>query len=63
MGYQLLQQLGAGYPDEVFTSGGGANNAGWSKIRQNLLSVPVKAAHSVDAAVGAARLARGDFLS
>ena len=63
MGYQLLQQLGAGYPDVVFTSGGGANNAGWSKIRQNLLNVPVKAAHSVDAAVGAAKLARGDFLS
>jgi len=60
-GYRLLQQLGAGYPDEVFTSGGGAINSGWSKIRQNFLGVPVKAALSVDAAVGAAKLARGDF--
>ena len=60
-GYQLLQQLGAGYPDQVFTSGGGATNPGWSKIRQNLLGVPVLAALSVDAAFGAAKLARGDF--
>lgn len=62
-GYQLLQRLGAGYPDQVFTSGGGASNPGWLKIRQNLLGVPVQAAQSVDAAVGAAKLARGDFNS
>lgn len=62
-GYQLLQQLGAGYPDEVFTSGGGATNAGWSRIRQRLLGVPVRSAQSVDAAVGAAKLARGHFES
>jgi len=60
-GYQLLQQLGAGYPEEVLTSGGGASNPGWSGIRQRLLGVPVKQALSVDAAVGSAMLARGQF--
>ena len=60
-GYQLLQQLGAGYPDEVFTSGGGSGNSAWTAIRQQLLGVPIKVANSVDAAVGAAILARGDF--
>jgi len=60
-GYQRLQQLGAGYPHEVLTSGGGAANPGWSKIRQHLLGIPVKPALSADAAVGAAKLARGDF--
>jgi sugar (pentulose or hexulose) kinase len=62
-GYQLLQRLGAGYPDEVFTSGGGATNAAWSTIRQSLLGVPVKTARSAEAAVGAAKLARGHFES
>jgi len=62
-GYQLLQQLGAGYPDEVLTSGGGAANPAWTTIRQRLLGVPVRPARSVDAAVGAAKLARGDFLA
>jgi len=60
-GYQLLQQLGAGFPEVVFTSGGGASNPGWSKIRQRLLGVPVKQALSIDAAVGSAMLARGQF--
>lgn len=60
-GYRLLQQLGAGYPDKVLSSGGGADNPGWTRIRQRLLGVPVVPAQSVDAAVGSARLARGDF--
>jgi sugar (pentulose or hexulose) kinase len=60
-GYRLLQKLGAGYPDEVLTSGGGAGNPGWSRIRQRLLGVPVKPALSVDAALGSAMLARGQF--
>jgi len=60
-GYLLLQTLGAGYPDEVFTSGGGATNKGWAQIRQAMLGVPIKNAFSVDACVGAAMLARGEF--
>ncbi|MGW8247754.1 MAG: FGGY-family carbohydrate kinase [Acidiferrobacterales bacterium] len=60
-GYQLLQRLGAGYPDEVITCGGGAINPAWSVIRQHLLGVPVRTARSADAAVGAAKLARGHF--
>lgn len=58
-GYQLLAQLGAPYPTEVFTSGGGAHNPAWSVIRQRLLGVPVTIASSTDAAFGSARLARG----
>jgi len=57
-GYRLLEKLGAPYPTEVFTSGGGARNPAWTTIRQHLLNVPVKNASSTDAAFGAALLAR-----
>jgi sugar (pentulose or hexulose) kinase len=58
-GYRLLSDLGAPYPNEVLTVGGGANNRGWMQIRQQHLAVPVvKAAHQ-EAAYGAALLARG----
>lgn len=60
-GYQLLASLGAPYPDQVITVGGGAHNAGWQTIRADMLGVPVTAARQQEAAYGAALLAlRGE---
>jgi len=59
-GYRLLAELGAPYPGRVLTVGGGAQNEGWTRIRQNMLGVPVTKAGHQEAAYGAALLARGD---
>ncbi|CAA6663317.1 unnamed protein product [Spirodela intermedia] len=40
-GYRLLMDLGATRVDQVLTSGGGAKNAAWMKIRQRVLGLPV----------------------
>ncbi|MBF0255208.1 MAG: FGGY-family carbohydrate kinase [Gammaproteobacteria bacterium] len=58
-GYRLLAQLGAPYPSEVFSSGGGSTNPAWRQIRQNHLGVPVHQAAQQQAAYGAALLAAG----
>jgi len=56
-GYRLLADLGAPYPERVLTVGGGAVNAGWMDIREQLLGVPVTRASHQEAAFGAALLA------
>lgn len=58
-GYALLHELGAPYPLEVISCGGGARNAPWRALRARRLGVPVTVAAHQDAAFGAARLARG----
>ncbi len=58
-GYRLLADLGAPFPRQVITVGGGARNRGWGQIREQMLSVPVKVADCEEAAYGAALLARG----
>ncbi|XP_027355355.1 D-ribulose kinase isoform X3 [Abrus precatorius] len=59
--YGLLKELGATEVDEVFTSGGGAKNEKWIKIRERVLGLPVCRANQTEAAYGAALLAiRGD---
>ena len=58
-GYRLLAELGAPYPFQVITVGGGARNRGWEQIREHMLGVPVNAAYHEEAAYGAALLARG----
>jgi sugar (pentulose or hexulose) kinase len=57
-GYRQLAAHGAPYPTRVLTTGGGAANAGWTRIREHLLGVPVRAAEHQEAAYGAALLAR-----
>lgn len=59
-GYARLVELGATPPAEVLTTGGGASNPTWTRLRQRRLGVAVRAAENAEAAVGAARLARGD---
>ena len=56
-GYTLLAELGAPYPSEVISAGGGARNATWRKMRSARLGVPVTQAEHQDAAYGAALLA------
>ncbi len=57
-GYRLLETLSATPLHRVTTSGGGAGNPTWTALRQRLLGVPVYPAHSTEAAVGSALLAR-----
>ena len=55
--YELLDSLGAGYPREVFTTGGGARSRIWSQLRADVLQVPVAAPQNSEAAMGSAVLA------
>lgn len=56
-GYQLLKKLGAPYPKEVKTNGGGARNIKWQSIREQTLGTTVTKATHTEAAYGAALLA------
>ncbi|AJY38178.1 FGGY-family carbohydrate kinase (plasmid) [Burkholderia humptydooensis] len=58
LAFGRLASLGAPRLTRVFTAGGGAHNAAWRRIRARVLGVPVLQPAHVDAAVGAARLAR-----
>ncbi len=58
-GYALLAQLGAPKLKAVFTTGGGAQNAAWERIRARQLGVPLRHARSEQAAYGTALLAAG----
>lgn len=57
LAYRQLAQLGAPALQSVRTVGGGANNPGWTTIRQSGLQVPMLPVASEAAASGAARLA------
>ncbi len=56
-GYELLQQLGADKLTCVYTAGGGAKNAAWTKIRGFYLQVPMLSPIHTAAAYGTALLA------
>ena len=60
-GYQKLQQLGAPYPTQVETAGGGSKNTGWIEIRELALGVRVKQAAFSEACYGSALLAMSGF--
>lgn len=57
-GYALLTELGATPPSRVLSSGGGAANAAWRRIRQRMLGVTVEVAGQQEAAYGSALLAQ-----
>lgn len=59
-GYGLLQQFGASSLTQVYTAGGGAKNAVWTKIRQRYLQVTVMISPHTEAAYGSAILAKSD---
>lgn len=58
LGYRKLAELGSSPLKRVKTSGGGAQNESWRKIREKLLGVPVEAASHTEAAYGTAKLAK-----
>ena len=62
LGYQKLQEMGSDRLTRVYTAGGGAKNATWSKIRQHYLQVPVLQANQTEAAYGTALLAAGALM-
>lgn len=57
-GYQTLNSLGTMPVRQVVTSGGGACNPMWTRIRERVLGIPVHMAVHTEAAYGSARLAR-----
>ena len=57
--YDLLSELGAPYPDKVYSLGGGADNPAWMQMRATALGVEVVQAEHTQAAYGSARLAAG----
>lgn len=62
-GYTRLTELGAPFPRQVFSSGGGAANQAWRQIRERTLGVPVLQATQTEAAFGAALIAREAVLA
>ncbi|MBW4663632.1 MAG: FGGY-family carbohydrate kinase [Chroococcus sp. CMT-3BRIN-NPC107] len=59
-GYELLQQLGADKLTCVYTAGGGAKNAVWTRIRGFYLQVPMLSPIHTAAAYGTALLAKNN---
>jgi len=57
-GYRRFATLGGTPVRRLFSSGGGAHNPVFARIRERALDVPVTLAAHTEAAVGAARLAR-----
>lgn len=57
-GYALLQRMGAATAKRIFSSGGGANNLAWCKIRAQKLGLSMVSAKHSEASIGAAYLAR-----
>lgn len=63
-GYKKLASLGAIPVKRIFTAGGGSKNPAWTKIRQQILGVPVTSAIHSEASYGSALLAKkGHFKS
>ena len=56
--YRAMEALGAGYPDKIFTAGGGGSNSVWTQIRQRVLGVEIETPKDTEAAIGVARLAQ-----
>lgn len=57
-GYRKLHELGAPWPVNVRSAGGGSVNTAWTQIRQQLLNVPVTRVKNTEACYGTALLAR-----
>ena len=62
-GYARLAELGAPPPRRVFSAGGGAVNAAWTRIRARRLGIPLLPARHTEAAYGVALLARAAILA
>ena len=61
-GYKKLHALGAPYPTQIISAGGGSKNTAWTKMREQMLNVSIKTAQYSEACYGSALLARRGFL-
>ncbi len=59
LGYELLHRQGAPKLTSVWTTGGGAENPAWTRLRERILKVKMHPARSGFAAYGTALLASG----
>ena len=55
-GYKKLQQLGAGFPSNIISCGGGSKNKKWQTIRQRIMATDITQARISDACYGSALL-------
>lgn len=53
--YELIVKQGGEYPTKLYTAGGGAQNAVWTKIRERVLGLNIEIAKHTEAAVGTAK--------
>lgn len=58
MCFDAIAKRGGGYPDCIYTAGGGAANPVWTAIRARVLGLPMRELTYSEAAIGAANLAR-----
>ncbi len=61
MAFDKLQQLGAPYPTQITTMGGGSQNDVWRMIREKISGVPIQKSPISEAAFGSALLAKSPF--
>ncbi len=54
--YSSISDRGGGFPKCILTTGGGANNPVWTRIRRRALGVIVQPGTTTEAAVGAAKI-------
>ena len=57
--YREIESRGGGFPEAVFSAGGGARNPVFTEIRAKALGIRPAPAGNVEAAIGAARVAAG----
>ncbi len=61
-GYNKLKELGATFPQKIFTTGGGNKNLAWNKIRERTTGIKVLNAVHNEACYGSALLAKKGHL-
>ncbi len=62
LGYKKLAALGATYPEQIISCGGGALNPTWQAIRQRIIGVDVLPAAHSQACYGSALLAKNGMV-
>ncbi len=61
--YRVLAELGAPYPSQIYSTGGGSNNPAWTQIRAKMLGTQMLTPEQQDAAYGVAKIARNGHLN
>ncbi|MCY3880112.1 MAG: FGGY-family carbohydrate kinase [Rhodobacteraceae bacterium] len=59
--YREIETRGGGFPETIYSAGGGARNPAFTEIRAKALGIVPICAEGVEAAVGTARVAAGRF--